>query len=292
MLADLSITVAGEAWRVYCTCDPSITAHYGTISGRIAATAFAALRWRLYLVLHERKSCQISQTGHRATQSLTVIVIWLTPVSVNAVTHDVRRDLLFYGGRSYRVWRLHSPWDTLCQRCEELMRVHVRSFSLASLYLGIVGCGGGSSSSPPSGAQPVALGSTIDSLENTAMLQQGQPGMIIALAKNGPVLYVKAYGVSNLATNLPTQTNTIFEIGSITKQFTAALIMKLQEQGKLQVDDPLDKYLPEYNFSFAITPRMLRPLRTGWNNNGIWPTAVSRVASETPFVAHRNIEER
>ena len=80
------------------------------------------------------------------------------------------------------------------------------------------------------------------------MQQQGMPGMTVALAKKGKMLYVKGYGLSDLITREATQPNLIFEIGSITKQFTAALIMKLQEQGQLQLDDSIATYLPEYNF--------------------------------------------
>jgi D-alanyl-D-alanine carboxypeptidase len=89
------------------------------------------------------------------------------------------------------------------------------------------------------------------------MKQQGIPGMTVALAKNGTMLYAQAYGDSDIATHSATQTSTIFEIGSITKQFTAALIMKLQEQGELHVDDSISAYLPDYKFPTAITLRML-----------------------------------
>jgi len=70
-------------------------------------------------------------------------------------------------------------------------------------------------------------------------------------------LYVKGYGVSDLTTQEATQPCVIFEIGSITKQFTAALMMKLQELGKLHVDDSIVLYLPEYNFPAAVTLRMM-----------------------------------
>jgi CubicO group peptidase (beta-lactamase class C family) len=128
------------------------------------------------------------------------------------------------------------------------------------------------------------------------MQQQGLPGMTIALGKNGTMLYVKAYGVSNVAAHLTTQTNTIFEIGSITKQFTAALIMKLQEQGKLQVDDPLDAYLPAYNFPSAITLRMLLTHTSGladyttfsaypgWATNGVSEATLLTAVSQVPLL--------
>jgi CubicO group peptidase (beta-lactamase class C family) len=64
------------------------------------------------------------------------------------------------------------------------------------------------------------------------MQQQGMPGMTVALSKNGSMLYLQGYGVSDLATRQQTQPGAIFEIGSVTKQFTAALIMSLQEQGQ------------------------------------------------------------
>ena len=51
------------------------------------------------------------------------------------------------------------------------------------------------------------------------------------------MLYVRGYGTSDLTTASPNQSSTVFEMGSITKQFTAALIMQLQEQGKLHLDD-------------------------------------------------------
>ena len=146
---------------------------------------------------------------------------------------------------------LDFPGGWLCDRTAFLSSVSLSSLSMTAVEE--------ATPSPPPVAQPPSLGSTVDALANSAMQQQGLPGMTIALGKNGTMLYVKAYGISNMATHLTTQTNTIFEIGSITKQFTAALIMKLQEQGKLQVDDPIDAYLPEYNFPSAITLRRLLP---------------------------------
>jgi D-alanyl-D-alanine carboxypeptidase len=130
------------------------------------------------------------------------------------------------------------------------------SFLMTSIVLAVAfaGCGGSSRVVP----QPSALLSvTVDGVAQTAMQQQGIPGMTVALAKNGMTLYVKGYGVSDLTTQEATQPGVIFEIGSITKQFTAALIMKLQELGKLHVDDSIALYLPQYNFPAAVTLRMM-----------------------------------
>ncbi len=115
------------------------------------------------------------------------------------------------------------------------------------------------------------------------------------MAKGGISLYVHGYGVSNLETRSTTQTDTIYEIGSITKQFTAALIMKLKEQGKLAVDDPVSKYLPQYNFPSAVTIRMCLTHTSGladytnfpqlgdWVRNGVSETTVLTAVSQAPL---------
>jgi D-alanyl-D-alanine carboxypeptidase len=159
------------------------------------------------------------------------------------------------------------------------------------LALALVCCGG---SSAPSPHRASSLGATVDGVARAAMQQQGMPGMTVALAKNGAMLYVQSYGVSDLTTQQSAQPSTIFEIGSVTKQFTAALIMKLQELGQLHVDDSISIYLPEYNFPSAITLRMMLTHTSGladftnfpqlgdWVKNGVSEatvlTAVSRAA--------------
>jgi D-alanyl-D-alanine carboxypeptidase len=161
---------------------------------------------------------------------------------------------------------------------------------------GLTACGGGGSNSVPPQPQTLSLGSLVDSLANSAIKQQGIPGMTVALAKNGNVLYAQAYGESDIATKSVTQTSTIFELGSITKQFTAALIMKLQEQGELQVDDSIHAYLPEYNFPSAITLRMLLGHTSGlanyttftqypgWAANGVSEQTILSAVSQTPLL--------
>jgi CubicO group peptidase (beta-lactamase class C family) len=87
----------------------------------------------------------------------------------------------------------------------------------------------------------------------------------------------------------------LFEIGSITKQFTAALIMKLQEQGQLHVDDSIAAYLPEYNFPSTITLRMMLTHTSGlanftdfpqlgdWVKNGVSEATVLTAVSQAPL---------
>ena len=64
------------------------------------------------------------------------------------------------------------------------------------------------------------------------------------IADSGHVIYHKAFGYVNFDTKEPVDTTSIFELASVTKQFTAMVIMMLKEEGKLTFDDPLEKYIP------------------------------------------------
>ena len=66
----------------------------------------------------------------------------------------------------------------------------------------------------------------------------------VIVAKDGKILLAKGYGMANLEHEIPNKANTKFRLGSITKQFTAVAILQLQEQGKLNVQDPIGKYVP------------------------------------------------
>jgi D-alanyl-D-alanine carboxypeptidase len=168
--------------------------------------------------------------------------------------------------------------------------------ALVELALALTGCGGSRTTSAPPQPPTVSLSSVVDPLVNAAMKQEGIPGMMVALAKNGTLLYAQAYGNSDIATHSATQTSTIFEIGSITKQFTAALIMKLQEQGELHVDDSLSAYLPEYKFPSAITLRMLLTHTSGlanyttfaqypgWATDGVSEATILSAVSQMPVL--------
>lgn len=73
-----------------------------------------------------------------------------------------------------------------------------------------------------------------------------ETGATALVAKNGQVIYTKAFGMANLEYNLPMQTDNVFRIGSITKQFTAVAILQLMEQGKLKLQDDITKFIPDY----------------------------------------------
>lgn len=74
----------------------------------------------------------------------------------------------------------------------------------------------------------------------------GETGCAALVAKNGQVIYRKAFGLADLELNVPMKPEMVFRIGSITKQFTAIAILQLMEQGKLSLQDEITKYIPDY----------------------------------------------
>jgi CubicO group peptidase (beta-lactamase class C family) len=71
------------------------------------------------------------------------------------------------------------------------------------------------------------------------------PGCAAAVSLNGQTVFEKAFGLAEMEHNIPNTPQTIFESGSVAKQFTAAAIVLLQQEGKLNIDDPVRKYIPE-----------------------------------------------
>ena len=65
------------------------------------------------------------------------------------------------------------------------------------------------------------------------------------VARDGQVLFSKGYGFANLEWKIPNTPDTKFRLGSVTKQFTAASILLLEERGKLSITDPVKKYMPD-----------------------------------------------
>lgn len=67
----------------------------------------------------------------------------------------------------------------------------------------------------------------------------------VLLAKNGKVLFRKSYGMADIENDVPNKADTVFRIGSMTKSFTALAVLQLRERGRLALEDPLAKHLPE-----------------------------------------------
>ncbi len=92
----------------------------------------------------------------------------------------------------------------------------------------------------------------IDSLL-TEKFQPNNSGAVFLVSRNGTPIYRKAFGKSNLELDVDMIPENVFQIGSMTKQFTAISILMLHEQGKLDVNDKLSKFLPDYPKGEQIT---------------------------------------
>ena len=98
----------------------------------------------------------------------------------------------------------------------------------------------------------------VDTFIKTEMEKRKIPGLAVAIIRDGKPFKSAAYGLSNLELKTPATLDTVFEIGSVTKQFTAAGILLLQQEGKLSVDDKISKFIPEIPLSWTnITVRHL-----------------------------------
>ncbi|HOC19770.1 MAG TPA: serine hydrolase domain-containing protein, partial [Vicinamibacterales bacterium] len=71
------------------------------------------------------------------------------------------------------------------------------------------------------------------------------PGCAVGVARGGETVFEKAYGLADLEREVPNRPDTIFEAGSIAKQFTAAAVLLLAKDRKLSLDDPIRRYVPE-----------------------------------------------
>lgn len=94
--------------------------------------------------------------------------------------------------------------------------------------------------------------SKIDSLITSKFKTEGTGGVFLA-AKNGKIIYRKAFGMANLEMNVKMKPESVFEIGSMTKQFTAISVLILAEKGKLNVNDEISKFVPDYPNGNMIT---------------------------------------
>jgi CubicO group peptidase (beta-lactamase class C family) len=89
---------------------------------------------------------------------------------------------------------------------------------------------------------------------------------VVLVAADGKVLLNKGYGFADAASQKPNDPSMVYQIGSVTKQFTAAAILKLQEQKKLSVNDPVSKYFPKLKEGGRITIRHLLTHTSGLYN--------------------------
>jgi CubicO group peptidase (beta-lactamase class C family) len=103
-----------------------------------------------------------------------------------------------------------------------------------------------------------ASADSIDDYLKAQMAKEHVPAVAVAIVRDGRILKLKSYGQANLEWGVPATTHTAFQLASATKLLTTTALMRLVEQGKIALDDPVRKYLPEAPAAWA--PLTLRHL--------------------------------
>ena len=138
------------------------------------------------------------------------------------------------------------------------------------------------------GAAQNTTGNKIDSLINIYTKLYRFNGSAL-VARNGTVILNKGYGFRNAGDKVLNDGNTIFQLGSITKQFTSAVILKLQEEKKLSVLDKLSKYFPDYPKGDSITIKELLTHTSGiynyTNNQNFMANEITKPASREKIMS-------
>ena len=124
----------------------------------------------------------------------------------------------------------------------------------------------------------------IDKLATDVLARTGVPSASVAIVKDSQIVYVKAYGDARLDPLTPATPEMRYSIGSISKQFTAAAILLLQEQGKLSLDDKVAKFLPNLTRAREVTIRQLLSHTSGyqdyWPQDYVMPMMLQPVTAE------------
>jgi CubicO group peptidase (beta-lactamase class C family) len=117
-------------------------------------------------------------------------------------------------------------------------------------------------------AQSSANWSSLDNYIQSEMRQWKVPGLAVGIVQNGSAVYLKGFGVRDISTGQPVTPDTLFDIGSCTKAFTAATVGILVDEGKMHWDDRVDEYIPFFHLydplaDENVTMRDLLTHRTG-----------------------------
>ncbi|WIG56501.1 MAG: Beta-lactamase class C-like and penicillin binding proteins (PBPs) superfamily [Rhodanobacteraceae bacterium] len=118
-------------------------------------------------------------------------------------------------------------------------------------------------------ALPADLAANIDKIANDALAKSGVPSASIAVVRDGKLVYAKAYGDARLDPKTSATPAMRYSIGSISKEFTAAAILMLQQQGKLSLDDSVAKFFPGLTDAGHITIRQILSHTSGYQD--YWP---------------------
>jgi D-alanyl-D-alanine carboxypeptidase len=110
---------------------------------------------------------------------------------------------------------------------------------------------------------------SVDKAVNEILAKTGAPSASVAVVRDGKLIYANAYGFAKLEPKTPATPQMRYGIGSISKQFTAAAILMLAEEGKLSLDDKVVRWLPELTRAKDVSIRQLLSMTSGYQD--FWP---------------------
>jgi CubicO group peptidase (beta-lactamase class C family) len=122
-----------------------------------------------------------------------------------------------------------------------MLKSHLLRSSLAVVLLAT------SAGSVAAQGDRASLVKKLDSLAGSGVLENRAAGIVAAVVKGNDTLLLKGYGKADVEWNIAMPVDAMFEIGSITKQFTAVSILQLRDEGKLSLDDEMTKWLPDFD---------------------------------------------
>ena len=130
---------------------------------------------------------------------------------------------------------------------------------------------------PARKAKFLALAPRLDEVFEQKRGEAGAAGFAVGIVLDGEIVYERGFGVTDITSGRPVDKDSVFRVGSVTKGFTALAIMKLRDEGKLSLDEPISSYLPEAQSltgptrdSPPITARLLLSNASGIGYDDLW----------------------
>jgi CubicO group peptidase (beta-lactamase class C family) len=131
---------------------------------------------------------------------------------------------------------------------------------------------------------PSALRDRVDAVARKTLADTGVPSASIAIVQGGTITYLQAYGDARIEPREPAAPSMRYSVGSISKQFTAAAILLLAEEGKLSLDDPVSRFVPNLTRGNEVTIRELLSHTSGyqdyWPQDYVMPSMLERVTAD------------
>jgi D-alanyl-D-alanine carboxypeptidase len=171
-----------------------------------------------------------------------------------------------------------------------MMRFRV-SLRLRAVGVFGLGCAMGIAALPlmAQGSLPPVTAGEIDAAAAEVLKATGVPSASVSVVADGRVAYVKAYGKARLEPEMAAEPGMQYSIGSISKQFTAAMVLLLVQDGKLKLDDPVGKSLPELTRAGEVTIRQVLSMTSGYQD--FWPEDYVMTSMMVPTTPQHILEE-